>query len=220
MAVETDTFVIATMALWAGDFTYFRQIVRGSVYEPAILQSRAEGPEAIIEAVAGLRLRQLGRKRAEFKELAASLNSRQGDLTDEALVLQTEHLRATVWRTGPREFGLYGYLRDLKYESELFKRAQSLSDSIRPQQASSTYEADYRVKASGPAFMPLGAAWSVTGDLFIQAEVSDMGLLESTGLWTAGPLPRDSKAVSGPFMALLWSLDPLRRQDVDQVADE
>ena len=68
--------------------------------------------------------------------------------------------------------------------------------------------------------MPLGASWYVPGDLFIQIELTDMGLLEATGIWTEANLPDDARTISGRFEKVMLSLDTPERTGVHNVLDE
>src|SRR6266478_2226201 len=106
MAVETDGFVIATFALWAGDFSYCEQLLRefSPPHDTPPIDDTAQSPEDFIRATGALRLRQLWQKRGEFKQFAAEFYDAGYQIADNPTVLETKHLRATVWRTAEREF--------------------------------------------------------------------------------------------------------------------
>ena len=55
----------------------------------------------------------------------------------------------------------------------------------------------------------LGASWVVSGDLFIQVELNDLGLIHATGIWTNLDLPTESTAITDVFQELLSNLDEL-----------
>jgi len=59
MAAETDPFIIATYALWAGDFAYAEDLLREFSpphRTPRVDAESVEGPETIIKAVGALRV--------------------------------------------------------------------------------------------------------------------------------------------------------------------
>src|SRR5215510_6748589 len=106
MAADTDKFIVAMFALWAGDFSYCDKLLRE--FSPPRRSPRneteAHSPEDFIRISGALRLRQLWQKRGEFKKLASHYNRAGFEVTDEPNVLETKHLRATVWRVSEREF--------------------------------------------------------------------------------------------------------------------
>lgn len=222
MAAETDTFVVASAALWAGDFYHFETLMRKFVSQRGPRSSREEmtDPEAIIITTGEIRLRQLWQKRGEFRKLANS-QSRDGDiLTDKPIILETVHLRATLWRTGAREFLMQGFLTDLGFGNRFFENARMVAKvaggSATPSKLGNWESPEVR----GEVKMPLGASWYVPGDLSIQVELTDMGLLEAAGMWTERNLPDDARLISGKFENVMLSLDPPERTDVHKVLDE
>jgi len=209
MAAETDNFIIATFALWAGDFSYCEQLLRefSLSHDAPSLDQSVERPEDFLRATGVLRLRQLWQKRGEFRKLSLDYTGTDIEITDKPIILETTHLRATLWRTGEREFLLQGYLKDLSWQSGLFERAHvhlsgvaEKKDSILPADSAGT-------QAEGRPYMPLGAAWIVEGNPFIQVELSDLGLLEASGIWTGSHLPESAELITGAFHTLLSTLD-------------
>ena len=169
MAAETDTFVVASAALWAGDFYYFETLMGKFVSQRGPQSSRDEvkDPEAIIMRTGEIRLKQLWQKRGEFRKLARS-QIREGDMqTDKPIILETVHLRATVWRTGTREFLMQGYLTDLGFENRFFENARKVAKVAGGSAAASKLGNWESPEVKGEAMMPLGASWYVPGDLFV-----------------------------------------------------
>ena len=76
MAADTDKFIVAMFALWAGDFSYCDKLLRE--FSPPRRSPRneteAHSPEDFIRISGALRLRQLWQKRGEFKKLASHYN--------------------------------------------------------------------------------------------------------------------------------------------------
>lgn len=239
MVADTDKFIIATFALWAGDFLFFEKLL--STFSPphrTVASERdMEEPEDFIRTTGALRLRQLWQKRSEFRKLAAEYSSERVQVTDTPMILETEHLRATLWRTGEREFIMQGYLKDLGWQDHLFTCArEQAAKSIEPipetpqeelklprrkpkssaQQTTSDIDPDdmsdedYKElfhSIERPPILPLGASWTQIGNPFIQVELTDLGLLEATGLWTEGRLPKKADSIVEPFMKVLRNLD-------------
>lgn len=213
MAAETDKFIIASSALWAGDFEFFEALLREyshpSEVEP--ICDNAKLPEDFIRATGALRLKQLWQRRGEFRKLAGKYERQGAAITDRPTIMQTKHLRATLWRTGTREFLMQGYLTELSWEDELFLRARLLaypseiSTSKGPAQTRQTAEADDLSEEE--SYTPLGAAWVIADNPFIQIELTDLGLVEATGIWTGRELPGAAAAITGPFLNLLHKLD-------------
>ena len=222
MAAETDKFVVASTALWAGDFYHFETLMGKFVSQRGPRSSRegVKDPEAIMMTTGEIRLRQLWQKRGEFRKLAKSQGREGNKLTDKPIVLETVHLRATLWRTGAREFLMQGYLTDLGYENELFGNARKVAKASGDRRRHQNLATGNPPEVKGEAKMPLGASWYVPGDLFIQIELTDMGLLEATGIWTGGSLPDDASSISGKFEKVLLSLDTSERSGVHNVMDE
>lgn len=211
MAADTDQFIIATFALWAGDFAYVERLLRdfSPPHEISSDVKDPKSPEDFIRATGALRLRQLWQKRGEFNSLAAECAKHGGEITDKAILLETTHLRAMLWRTGAREFSMQGYLKQLDWQQELFEQARktasghgSFKDARPPTEAELLPTAFL-----GEAMKPLGVAWVVARNPFIQIELSDLGLIEASGLWTAPQLPQSAEAIKAPFLQLLKELD-------------
>src|SRR6266849_6341263 len=125
MPAETDKFVIATFALWAGDFAYAEGLLRETALPRlrSAAYERAESPEDIVRTTAAIRLRQLRRRRGEFRQLATD----DPRLVDQPLLIEGRHMRGTVWRVSARNFEMRAYLTDLLWERELFDRARAES---------------------------------------------------------------------------------------------
>ena len=123
MPAETDKFIIASFALWAGDFEYCEKLLRAysNPSDVAPIEDGAEIPEDFIRATGALRLRQLWQKRGEFKKLTKEYGNQGVEITDKPTILETKHLRATLWRTGAREFMMQGYLKELSWQEGLFE---------------------------------------------------------------------------------------------------
>ena|SRR5579883_86574 len=212
MAAETDQFIIATFALWAGDFSYVQQLLErySPPHDTPRIADSASKPEDIIRATGALRLRQLWQKRGEFKKLVEQDTDVQ--LTDEPIILETKHIRATLWRSAEREFFLQGYLKDLSWQGKLFELAhrQALNkDSPKVPVFDAVTDLFEREdeQLAFVTFMPTGCSWVIAGNPFIQVELTDLGLLEAAGLWTEARLPRDAQAINNAFSKLLQSLD-------------
>lgn len=214
MAAETDGFVIATFALWAGDTQYADE--RLAEYSP--LHSRPlatltslNSPEELIATTAALRRRQLATKTREFKKIVSQRSDELGSLTEAPFVLQTDHLRATIYRRTSRQFSMRGYLRDLDWEPRLLELARKAGnlDSAR------LITSQPKLLKGPESYGPLGASWAVEGSLFIEIDVTELGQIEANGVWTKLELPTGADAITKPFEAVLRSLDfPVNRGEL------
>ena len=82
MPADTDKFIVATFALWAGDFGFAERLLRqfSPPRDTPLLQERAGSPDDVMRATGVLRLRQLWQRRGEFRRLAAEYHDR-GELS-------------------------------------------------------------------------------------------------------------------------------------------
>src|SRR6185295_2430040 len=123
MSVDTDNFIVATFALWAGDFEYAETLL--SRYSNAApLNGIVESPDELIRRTGALRLRQLRQKKGEFKLLAAEYGLRN-PVAANPTILVTNHLRGALWRMDARELDLRAYLTDLSWEENLLRLAHN-----------------------------------------------------------------------------------------------
>ncbi len=208
MTAETDRFVVASFALWAGDVAYLESLLRDYPREQRTFRSleAVEEPEEIIRIAAELRVRQLAQKRGEFnRAVEYPLGAPRMSISDRPIVIETTHLRGTVWRAGLRDFLLQGYLSSLGWETNFFDRVNSLAQ---PSAVSSSSPQDLiEPEPAAESANRIGGAWAIQGNPFVQVEVTDMGLFEANALWTGQDLPREFGPIRQAFRMLLESLD-------------
>ena len=207
MTAETDRFVVASFALWAGDVGYMESLLAEIPRGRQTFQSMEsiEDTEEIIRVAAMLRLRQLRQKRDEFNRAAEDLGISGVSLSDKPTVIATAHLRGTVWRTGVREISLQGYLTSLDWEADFFERVGALSQPITD--ADITAGDLLEPEIAGEPVKTIGGSWAIHGNPFIQVEVTDMGLIAADALWTEPMPPQEFDRIRRAFEALLQSLD-------------
>ncbi len=200
---QADTFtqyIVARLALWAGDFDYFQQLV-GDVAprsEFGKIPDSMNGPEEVVRYCAALRSRQLSQKRGELSKRVEALASDRVHVDSQPTVLQTTHLRGAVWRRGPRRFILRAFLNDLAWESELYLNAARL-------------QSKYRGIELGPPNARLRVptrTWLIPGRFIIEVVMGSLGLLEADGLWSDNEQECTIRDVVGAFDQLLIELDP------------
>lgn len=218
MAANTDLFVVASFALWAGDIRHMESLLQDTPPDRRTVRAVEflEEPDEIVNLAAALRLRQLAQKRGEFSRISADLRSNDIVVSEEPLVLTTTHLRGTVRRTAQREFVLKGYLTDLDWEEQYFRMVdrQVNSQTTVGVQSIPDVEASTRDRVD----RKIGGAWVLAGNPFVQVEVTDLGLIEANATWTEVQLPESFSQVQQAFQALLNSLDPPSASD-DDTAD-
>jgi hypothetical protein len=210
MSAETDQFIVATFALWAGDFDYVESLL--GQYSPPAKTSKIsdviESPEELIRRTGALRLRQIWQKKGEFKKLASAYSSR-GGFNSSPVIIETNNLRGALWRIGSREFHLHGYLTNLERQDEMIRLAHteaSRNELLEPQVSEG--EANLFSRDDDKPRRPLGVSWNVTGSPFLQARVSDLCLVQVNGIWTGSRLPENAEDIKSPFSSLLESIDP------------
>jgi hypothetical protein len=96
---------------------------------------------------------------------------------------------------------MQAYLSDLTWESNLFSNLHALSAKIVPAGELRREEAPHPERE-------LGIAWTEPGNPTLDIEVTDLGQIEVSMLWTHVELPTNAEAVTGPFLAFLQRLDP------------
>ena len=207
MAAKTDDFIVASFALWAGDFSFFEKVMKdfSPPWETSSIERGVDSPADVIRYVGALRLRQYWQKKGEFKKLAAEYEEQGLHIDETPYVLEVQHLRAAVWRISEREFAMYAYLSDLTWEKQLFERAQKEARNNEPVknnvlQLPAGFHRHESVKG-------LGVGWAVIGNPFLQVELTDLGLIEVSAIWTEQRLPENAEAVTGPLLKVLRSLD-------------
>jgi hypothetical protein len=205
MSEKTDRFVVATYALWAGDFKYAETLLRESRESlPLFAHDKAERlPEEIFDRITKSRLGQIRRRRAEFRRLAADFEARDAAraLSGDPLTLETPHMRATVWQLRSREFRMQAYLTDLSWESNLFVNVHMQSAKADP---------DAALRREASKLEPeLGVTWTEPGMPPLEVEVTDLGQVDVSMLWTDPEPPPNSDAVTAPLIAFLRRLDPV-----------
>jgi hypothetical protein len=211
MPAESDKYIVATFALWAGDFAFAETLLRefSPPRNTPSLEGGIEAPEDIMRATGVLRLRQLWQRRGEFQKYVAEYRSHGMELVEQPLVVRTEHLRGVVWRTGEREFQMQAYLVDLSWQDELFNRAHAEAgrhETARPSGRGTAAE-PLELGREDIVGRGLGRAWTVTGHPFLQVEVTDLGLIDASMVWVEARLPERGEEIIGPFRGILNSLD-------------
>jgi hypothetical protein len=209
MAAETDIFIIATYALWAGDFAYAEELLREfspPYRSPAVDADSIESPELIIKAVSAFRMRQVSQKKGEFRKLASDLRRGDIELTGTPLILATKHLRACLWRRDEREFVMRGYLIDLSWERRLLELAREASVRERRLRIQEPHADDFFRKGD-ERYETRGGTWSVEDNIFIRVHVNDLAQIQANGLWPRVLLPTQADEITSPFLNILKSLD-------------
>lgn len=110
MAVELNDFIVTSFALWAGDWCYLDTLIEkdsGNVDE----RSSREGFDNLILRFSKDQQNHYQKKRSLFlKEKGLS----------KYLILETKHIRSTIWYVSDFEYCMRGYLKDLQYGNKFF----------------------------------------------------------------------------------------------------
>ncbi len=204
--------MIASFALWAGDFDYFERLLRE--FSPSSKTPRLSGKildaDGLVRATGALRMRQYLQKKREFVKMARVYKGRRDQISPRDF--GNGNLRATIWRVGVREFVMYAYLTNLDYAGELFSRAHQIAE-VEPANNLSARESSDLDLHDVKVFESPGASWTVEGNPFIQAELTDMGLIRATALWTLRSLPGAGDQITGKLYSVLTELDQSTRRN-------
>jgi hypothetical protein len=197
MPAETDAFVIATFAMWAGDFVYAEELLRTFASRTSTTSfEHAESPEDILRVSGRRRLHQLWQRRGEFRKLITEYPA----LREDPLIIVGKHVRGTVWRVSERSFEMYAYLTDLSWERELFARARV--EFLKSQPVRSSDEAEQRALEHAP-----GIAWTTPGNPTMEIDITDLGQIEVRAVWVNRELPESVEQLRQPLAALITRLD-------------
>ena len=202
MPAESDKFVVATFALWAGDFEFAEELFRSTALTLRTItrHDRVESAEDLIRATAELRLRQLWQRRGEFRKLA----DEERGLVDVPLIIRGTHIRGTVWRTGERNFEMQAYLTDLSWERDLFARARE--EYAKHQRIAGVERGEDQIAALAD-HLARGFNWSIVGNPMMEVNVTDLALIEVGIVWVSQELPRTSEELAAPLSGLIARLD-------------
>src|SRR5260370_2545965 len=120
-----------------------------------------------------------------------------------------------LWRTGERELLMQGYLKELAWQNGLFESAHREASKHEVSKTSVQPQRPYlfEPEVEGESLKPLGVAWAIPQNPFVQVELTDLRLLEATGIWTEPRLPENAESIAGPFLKLLENLDVLLGND-------
>lgn len=207
MPVDTENFITATFALWAGDFDHAEALLKPYANAPS-LDGAVASPDDLIRRTGALRLRQLRYKKREFRELARE-HGLQTPIQATPAVLETKHMRGALWRLAAREFDLRAYLTDLSWEEKMLHLAHNEA-ALHERFEERIAHSDYTLKFLGDreSRTSLGVTWTVTGSMLLLAQLSDLCLLDVNGIWTQPDLPKTEHEIKEPFLLLLKALDP------------
>lgn len=209
MDIDTDSYVIATFALWAGDFDYCVKMLSRLTTASRPGQEVTGDPLAdTVVATCRTRLRQIRARVAEFGKLSRYQAAADRKLVHVPCILQTPHIRGAVWRTGEREFVMQAYLTDIGWQAHLFEAARGLAQRVAsagrqpspPPRDPTATEGTVHVRSKG-------ASWIALGNPFMQIHLTDMGLLKAGAIWIEEQLPSEASSVKEPFQRLLNSLE-------------
>ncbi len=201
MPAESDKFVVATFALWAGDVEFAEELLRDTTIalRGTNRDHRVEAAEDLIRATAKLRLRQLWQRRGEFRK-----GNRDRDLVDVPYIVPGTHIRGTVWRIGERNFEMQAYLTDLSWERDLFVRAQAEYAKHR-----STVEIQRQgaLTPRADAHPVRAVSWTIVGNPMMEVNVTDLAQIEVGIVWVSEELPQTSEELVAPLSGLIARLD-------------
>jgi hypothetical protein len=113
MSAESHDLIVASFALWAGDWAYLNTLIKRGSLDKNNKNSRHDFDDFI------LRTNENQFNRYKKKR---SLFLKDKGLT-KYLILETDHIRSTIWYVSNFEYCMKGYLKDLTWEKDFFSFA-------------------------------------------------------------------------------------------------
>lgn len=212
-ANATDDYVVARLAMWAGDFDHAARLLSrfAPQHEYGAFPDAVSSTEDLIRYAAALRRRQLAQKSGEFSKLSEELRIEGAVLVYQPEVITTTHLRGAIWRVGIRQFQMRAYLSDLTWEDGLLRAARALIAQSDDSQVPLPKTAGVSRTQRKP-FVGQGGSWVSVGNPFVEIALSDLGLIEADAVWTEGDRPRSVEPIRGKFRSILEQLDGGERE--------
>ena len=107
MAVKTNDWIIASFALWAGDWCYLERFIQK--------ESQKSNIEGIDDLISRMNENQINRYKRNLKQFKKEKGLKKYP------VIETDHIRSTIWYVSNFEYCMRGYLTDLNNEDEFFR---------------------------------------------------------------------------------------------------
>lgn len=156
MNAESHDLIVASFALWAGDWCYLDRLI-----EENLLKNESEKREGFDDLFSCLKKSQLTR----YKKKRDIFIKEKG-LT-KFPILETDHIRSTIWHVSEFEYCMKGYLKDLSWEKVFFNHVHpTFSLEIPPEKT---------MKVS-----KFSTVWRTGKNDNCVTRIDDMGLIEST----------------------------------------
>jgi len=156
MTVQSHDLIVASFALWAGDWGYLDRLIEENL--PKDKSEKRDGFEDLFSRLKKSQLNRYKKKRDLF--------IKERGLTKYP-ILETDHIRSTIWYVSDFEYCMKGYLKDLSWERHFF-------DHIHPK---SDYEISKKLKMEIPRF---STVWKTGNHGNCITRIDDIGLIDST----------------------------------------
>jgi hypothetical protein len=181
MAVTTNDWIIASFALWAGDWCYLEKFIKK--------ESQKSDSKGIDDLVSRMNKNQIKRFKRNFQQF----NKEKG--LKKYPVIETDYIRSTIWHVSDFEYCMRGYLTDLTSENEFFRRLGYFSQQ------------DIFVEGESH-FLPYNSVINTGKNGNCITRIDEMGLIESSyHICESDPEIRNTQAIKH-FMEILQKLDP------------
>jgi hypothetical protein len=217
---QAETYILATLAAWAGDADYALSQLRAMSdppHEPAETMAGG-GLKAVnvIQYAAAFQRKELedalrrSREAGEFPvESVPSEVGHAEQATEEVVradVVVTKHLRGVMRPVSIAEYELRAFLTDLSWEDELLRRAAGLAGSTHP--PGDSYLGD-GIHKDGEGRSVSGGRWvERERDIFKIVSVTDLGLVRVRGFWVGSEIRESWRMVREAFAETLNRIDP------------
>jgi hypothetical protein len=156
MTAQSHDLIVASFALWAGDWCYLDRLIKEN-----LLKTEREKSVGFDDLFSRLKKSQLNRYKKK-----RDLFIKEKGLT-KFPILETDHIRSTIWYVSDFEYSLKGYLKDLTWEKDFF-------NNVHP---TTILELPPEKTMKMPRF---STVWRTGKNNNCVTRIDDMGLIEST----------------------------------------
>jgi len=155
MTAQSHDVIVASFALWAGDWCYLDRLIEENLIK--IEREKKEGFDDLFSRLKKSQLNRYKKKRDLF--------IKEKGLT-KFPILETDHIRSTIWYVSDFEYCLKGYLKDLTWEKVFIDQMHLTSALISP--------TENKMEKSR-----FSTVWRTGKNKNCITRIDDMGLIES-----------------------------------------
>ena len=207
-----DWYVLARLALWAGDIDQALVWLGQLLEERGYPRSRYPPHREIdvVGSAASRLLRQATRLKNQTARVTASRTLERFSAQPTVITSDEWYVRATLWCLDLRRFAACVYLSDLKREHDFYRMIDELATDQNPAKSPGYGEeqpkgARIDRESEEEVVSDYSPTIAIEGPPFIEAKPSDFGTIEVELIWTQVALPGSQRQIIEPLSAFLAS---------------